>query len=205
MGERWLHEQYAGSADPWGYDQRWYEQRKYALTLAALPRPRYRYAFEPGCSIGVLTERLAERCDRLLACDLVPAAVERATERLAGRAGVRVRQWDARTPWPDTGFDLIVVSEVLYYLELEQARTFCRRLTERLAGDGQVVAVHWRRPAGPHVFDGDTADAILRDATGLAELARWCDADFVASVLGRDDRSVAALEGLVEGEPEGSR
>ena len=31
---------YAGAADPWGFGSRWYEQRKYALTLAALPGRR---------------------------------------------------------------------------------------------------------------------------------------------------------------------
>jgi hypothetical protein len=29
---------YTADADPWGFATRWYEQRKYALTLAALPR-----------------------------------------------------------------------------------------------------------------------------------------------------------------------
>ena len=41
-------------------------------------RERYASAFEPGCSIGVLTAQLAPRCDRLLACDVAAAAVESA-------------------------------------------------------------------------------------------------------------------------------
>ncbi|HKV18953.1 MAG TPA: SAM-dependent methyltransferase, partial [Mycobacterium sp.] len=41
---------YEGSADPWRLGERWYEQRKYAITMALLPHPRYRHAFEPGCS-----------------------------------------------------------------------------------------------------------------------------------------------------------
>lgn len=195
MGDRWLWQQYAGSADPWGYAERWYEQRKYALTLAALPRPRYRRVFEPGCSIGVLTEGLAERADHVLACDLVPAAVERASRRLAGRPGVTVTEWDARTPWPASDFDLVVVSEVLYYLTADEARRFCDRLGTHLADDGHVVCVHWRRPADPHVLTGDEADGILRE-TGLPVLATWRDEDFVLTVLGRDARSVAALGGL---------
>ena len=39
-------------ADPWGYESSWYEQRKYALTVAALGRRRYRSAFEPGTAPG---------------------------------------------------------------------------------------------------------------------------------------------------------
>lgn len=194
--DEWLFAQYAGSEDPWGFDDRWYEQRKRALTLAALPRPRYRSAFEPGCSIGVLTEALAERCDRVLACDLVPAAVERARHRVEDRPGVTVRVWDARTTWPATGFDLVVLSEVLYYLDTVEAYAFCSRLAHHLSADGQVIAVHWRRPAGPHVLDGEQADRLVRAIPGLAVLGRWVDEDFLLTVLGRDPRSVAELAGL---------
>jgi hypothetical protein len=51
----YFSDRYAASADPWGLAERWYESRKYALSLALLPRERYRAAFEPGCSIGVLS------------------------------------------------------------------------------------------------------------------------------------------------------
>ena len=54
---------YQHSPDPWHLADRWYEHRKYDLTLAALPQPRYHRAFEPACSVGELTSRLAERCD----------------------------------------------------------------------------------------------------------------------------------------------
>jgi Nodulation protein S (NodS) len=55
---------YSGDPDPWDFEGSPYEQRKYSLTMASLPRPRYRFAFEPGCSIGVLTSMLAGRCNR---------------------------------------------------------------------------------------------------------------------------------------------
>ena len=45
---------YELSPDPWGFESRWYEARKYAISLAVLPAERYGDAFEPGCSIGVL-------------------------------------------------------------------------------------------------------------------------------------------------------
>ena len=70
----YFRDQYAASADPWGLAERWYEARKYTVTTALLPRQRYGMAFEPGCSIGVLTALLAPRCDTLLACDAVPDA-----------------------------------------------------------------------------------------------------------------------------------
>ena len=73
---------YATTSDPWRLAERWYEQRKYAITMAMLPKPRYRSAFEPGCSVGVLTELLAARCDALLATDVAQAALDTARTRL---------------------------------------------------------------------------------------------------------------------------
>src|SRR5947207_15351971 len=80
---------YQAAADPWGFEDRWYEQRKYAISLAQLPAARYRSAFEPGCSIGVLSRMLAARCDALLSCDVAAAAVRAAARREARLAHVR--------------------------------------------------------------------------------------------------------------------
>ena len=65
------------SAYPWNLDPSEYEAEKFDEMLAVLPRARYRTAFEVGCSIGVLTQRLAERCDSLLAVDCSPTAPRR--------------------------------------------------------------------------------------------------------------------------------
>ena len=76
LPDAYFDEMYAGGDDPWQLSTRWYEQRKYAITLAMLPRRRYRHAFEPGCSIGTLTALLAQRCDRVTAVDVAEAAVQ---------------------------------------------------------------------------------------------------------------------------------
>ena len=89
---------YQAAADPWGFEGRWYERRKYAISLALLPAARYHRAFEPGCSVGVLTSMLAPRCDRLLAFDLAAAAAGAAARRAdrpagAGRAREIPQDW----------------------------------------------------------------------------------------------------------------
>ena len=68
---------YQADADPWRFASSDYERRKYAATLAALPRRAYRREFEVGCSIGVLTSQLARRCEHLLAVDVVDTAWSR--------------------------------------------------------------------------------------------------------------------------------
>ena len=110
---------YRVDPDPWAFDTSPYEAAKYAATLDALPRGRYAHAFEIGCANGALTARLAGRCDRVLAVDVAEAALARARERTAALRGVEVRRLAVPAEWPGDGpFDLVVVSEVGYYLAL---------------------------------------------------------------------------------------
>ena len=88
LGVAYFDGMYQAAADPWGFEDRWYERRKSAIALAMLPAERYRAAFEPGCSIGVLTRMLAPRCT-LLACDLAAAAVKAAVGRTSDLPQVR--------------------------------------------------------------------------------------------------------------------
>src|SRR2546423_7936977 len=91
---------YQAAPDPWGFEDRWYEQRKYAISLAQLPAARYRSAFEQGCSVGELTRMLASRCDALLSCDLAAAAVRAAAARTRDLAHAPVEQRDIAREWP---------------------------------------------------------------------------------------------------------
>ena len=107
---------YRQHPDPWSYTSSWYEQRKYAITVASLPRRRYRRAFEPGCSIGVLSELLASRTDSLISADFAATAVEHAKQRLNGYPHVDIRQLSLPTQWAEGSFDLILISEIATYL-----------------------------------------------------------------------------------------
>ena len=194
-----FRERYRDSPDPYRLADRWYEARKYAITVALLPRERYRAAFEPGCSIGVLTERLASRCDRLLACDAVPDAVASARSRTAGRAGVRVEQRVVPGEWPAGSFDLIVFSEILYYFDDADLHQMLRLGLLALRPGGHLVTAHWRHYAPDHPRGGDEVHQILGADRRLARLARYRDPDFTAEVYARADgdlRSVAEAEGI---------
>lgn len=134
---------YAGDTDPWGFDTLFYEQRKFDLTCAALPRPRYRRGVEPGCSNGALTERLAGRCTALIAFDILGEVVERARERLRPVPHVEVRQEAFPEYWPAGTGDLVVWSEVAYYLTAAGLRTAKDGLAQWLEPGGTLVAVHY--------------------------------------------------------------
>ena len=188
---------YAEADDPWGFEHRWYERRKRAVTLASLPRERFASAFEPGCSIGVLTEALAERCDRLLATDVAARPLEVARRRLAGRPGVRIERLQVPQEWPSEHFDLVVLSEIGYYLSAADLETLVRRAAASLTPDGVLVACHWRHPAGDPLR-GDDVHALLREVSGLDVLVEHVEEDFRLDVLVRAPAvSVARREGLV--------
>jgi SAM-dependent methyltransferase len=195
----YFEDMYASSPDPWGFENRWYEKRKYALTLAALSRPRYASAFEPGCSIGVLTAQLAQRCDHLLASDLIPSAVTQARQRVADLPHVEVRQWDAHLAWPDERFDLVLVSEMLFFLDSDDAERFAKEAAIHLTHDGEMLLVHWRPRVREFPLSSDQAHDIARAATGLMQQCHYEDDDFILDLLVPEGRqSVASREGLRE-------
>lgn len=198
MDNSYFHEMYRTSDDPWGFNTRWYEERKYQLTLAALPQRRYRNAFEAGCSIGVFTEMLAGRCDKLLAVDLSGRATEIAAERLAPLASrVQVQTRDFVEDWPSGQFDLIVLSEVLYYLDPTQFEAVVRQSREALTDDGDLVAVHWRRRVAEYPTSGDVVHDLL-SKTDLSRIAGYRDCDFRLDIYRTTPgRTVAELDGLV--------
>jgi len=148
---------YAANNDPWDFTSSEYEAEKYAATLAALPGGNYNNAFEIGCSIGVLTEKLAERCDNLLAVDVSEKALEQAKKRCKNLSKVRLQIMQIPNKFPNEIFDLILISEVGYYLAPGDWQTAMKKVFAHLAADGQIVLVHWR----PFVHDyPQTGDAI---------------------------------------------
>ena len=195
----YFQQMYDASPDPWDFTHRWYDRRKHDLTVASLTRARYASAFEPGCSIGSLTERLAARCDRLLAVDAVPEAVAAAAARVAGCGHVTVRP--ARMPhdWPDESFDLVVLSEIGYYFDDADLDLLLAGAVRTLEPGGDLVAVHWRRPVAEHARPGDEVHARLAALPELERVAQHREDDFLLEVFTRVPpaaRSVAQREGL---------
>lgn len=187
---------FGDEADPWRTRTRWYEARKRALTLAILPDARYASACEPGCGSGELSAALATRCDALLSTDASDAAVQRARERLAGIANVRVER--ARMPgdWPAGPFDLVVVSELGYYLAMDELRQLASAIGRSLAPAATLVACHWRRGADDMRSSLHAVHPLLGAVCGGDAIARYEDEDFLLEAWSRDSRSVARREGL---------
>lgn len=160
---------YRSERDPWGYEQRAYEQAKYARTLDAIGPGPFGRALELGCSIGVFTALLAPRCRELVAVDGAPTALAHARARLDrdGARDVRLVLGTLPEALPAGPFDLIVASELLYYWSAELLTEALPRIEAALAPGGLLVAVHWRGPLDDGPLDGDRVHALLRTATSL--------------------------------------
>ncbi len=191
----YFDDMYAGSQDPWGFTTRWYEQRKYALTTAALPMPRYARALEVGCSIGVLSARLATRCQSLLSVDVSAAALAAAAGRVPDN--VELRHLAVPGQWPDGRFDLVVLSEVGYYLSPADLGLLLDRVEGCLLPGGDLVACHWRHPVGDYPQTGDAVHRALAGRKAWHLLSRVEEEDFLLDVLSADPASVAARTGLL--------
>lgn len=131
---------YAADPDPWRFASSPYEAEKYAATLAALPQDRFANALEVGCSFGVFTSQLMQRCDRLLSLDVAESALARA--RIACPS-VRFERRRIPQAWPPGRFDLIVFSEVLYYLDAAGIAETANRALNALQPGGCILMVHY--------------------------------------------------------------
>ena len=175
---------YADEADPWRFATSDYERAKYAATLASLPRPRYRSGLEVGCSIGVLTRQLAPRCDALVAIDVVLKVLDAARAACADYPNVRFVQAAVPGAWPDGRFDLILLSEVVYYLDRTDLERLVARVEAALSPGGDVVLVHWLGKTDYPLSGDEAAEGFIAGARGFARVLKGSrTADYRLDVL----------------------
>ncbi len=175
---------YLAKDDPWDLATKWHDQRKYAVTVASLPRPRYRRCYEPGCSVGLLTRLLAPRCDEVLAVDSVESAVQQTRENVREFPHVTAERASLPAELPDATYDLIVVGDLLYYLSAEDLDATIDGLIARLEPGGDLVSVHFRDREGGN-YDGFNVHAALAGRTGLERIVHHEDEWFLLDVLRR--------------------
>ena len=157
---------YRAKDDPWDFATSPYEAGKYAATLAALPLSRYERALEAGCSIGILTEKLASRCHHLLSLDVSPAALQQARTRCAALPQVTFERRYLPGEFPAGSFDLILVSEVGYYLSMPDLLALRAKCLNQLAPGGHLLLVHWTPYVPDYPLTGDQVHATFLEARG---------------------------------------
>jgi SAM-dependent methyltransferase len=155
---------YAESDDPWHFATSAYEAQKYAATIEMLGPGLHARGLEIGCSIGVLSRMLAERCNHLTSVDINARALERAKERCADRSNVRFELADVPATFPAGPFDLVVLSEVGYYWS-DADLSLARERIAAAGSPGTLVLVHYLPKVDDYVRNGDAVhESFLRDA-----------------------------------------
>ena len=168
VSKEFFEEKYRASRDPWSFSSSSYELNRYDEIMQLLGNRSFNHGFEPGCSIGVLTERLAGRCRHLFAMDISPSAVALARERCAAHPGVTIAEGALPNDMPQGNFDLIVFSEIGYYFERNVLAVIRDLLTNRLARQGVLIGVHWLGVSTDHLLSGDE----VQDVLGCTNLLR---------------------------------
>jgi SAM-dependent methyltransferase len=152
---------YQENADPWDFSWSAYELGRYDAIISAISHRRYRRAFEPGCSIGVLTERLAAHCDSVYAIDFSPTASAQAQERCAHLPQIEVRCAALPDGVPAKDFDLLILSEIGYYFTAQVWQRISYALVDSIPQGATVLAAHWLGHSLDHCLTGDEVHEVL--------------------------------------------
>ena len=176
---------YRAEPDPWGYTTSVYEQEKYDATLTACGPGPFDRALELGSSIGVFSAALAPRCRTLTTIDGAPTAVAAARARLATQRQVEVILGSIPEAIPARPYDLVVASEILYYLPAAALDGTLEAVRRDLVCGGRLVAVHWRPEGRERPFSAQEVHLRLRDEPWLSLSSSQPTADYLLDVFQR--------------------
>jgi SAM-dependent methyltransferase len=188
---------YAADPDPFHVRSSFYEQRKIGLILNCLTKPTYAAAWDPACGVGELAARVADRAERVLASDASAQAVHLTRRRCSSTKNVEVMQLPLpqRPPSDADIFDLIVVSEFVYYLSEPVRQSTLDVLHAASAEGGELVAVHWRHhPQDAYISGEQVQEEVVSglEPLGWRHVVQHDDQDFIIDVLERPGHPVIA-------------
>ena len=177
--------------DPWGYTTRFKEIAKFRATIQALPKVQFKNAFEIACAIGVLTEKLAPKCDRLLSVDCSELGLAEARKRCSHLPQVRFEQMQIPQQFPNEKFDLILFSEVGFFFTMPDLLETKQKIIDALLPGGYLLMVHFRSKAGDYfIQDGETVHNtfVENSASSLKHLGDPRKKFFMLDLLGYHKR-----------------
>ncbi|WP_215750403.1 MULTISPECIES: class I SAM-dependent methyltransferase [unclassified Gluconobacter] len=137
---------FQSNPDPWDFENSPYEHKKLARVLDCLPASPISFAVELGCAIGVSTLALSKHCKRILAVDASENALAIAKQRLGKQEDVCFLKAFLPTGYPiaeASGCDLLLISEVLYFLTASDIQRLAAMATKSLTPEGHILIVNW--------------------------------------------------------------
>lgn len=162
IGPEGFEAMFQRDVDPWNYEASPFEAFKRRVLLRACGDRVYGRTLELACANGETTLALAPRSLRLLAVDSSPTVIAEAERRTEALERVETRRAVLPRDMPKGRFDLVVVSELLYYLAARDSRSLLESLAA--ATRGRIVIVHHLK---------DFADAAQKPARAQSEARRF--------------------------------
>lgn len=193
----YFNQLYEQNDDPWSYADRWYEHRKRAICLSLLLYDQYEKVLELGCSNGIFSQELAERCQNLLCIDANERAVYLAQQRLSSATHVKVLQKQLPDNFPEDHYDLIVISEIGYYLTRNELLKLIDLCQKNLTDNGMILLCHWRYPIEGFELNGEKVHSLFKQEMKLGHYLSLSDKDFLIDVWTKHNNSLADQEGLI--------
>jgi SAM-dependent methyltransferase len=106
-----------------------------------------------------------------------------ARARTAVQPQVDVRVGAIPEDLPDAQFDLVIASEVLYYLDGDALDAVLGHVCAHLTPCGRIVAVHWRTPGPERPLSADAVHARLHREPALRPLGTIRHRSYLLDVL----------------------
>jgi cyclopropane fatty-acyl-phospholipid synthase-like methyltransferase len=167
---QFFEQKYLETDDPWEFQGSTYEQARYEAILKALGSRRFAHAFEAGCSIGVLTEKLASRCERLTALDFSGAATEKARARCMHLPQVEIICAPVESQPSFAAFDLVLFSEIGYYFTRPALNALIGRIVDETHAGTLLLASHWLGTSPDHRLNGKEVQSAFEPSPWLTRL-----------------------------------
>ena len=192
-------ELYRESPDPWKLSTDPNEVRRVERAMSLLSSSRYDSALELGCGGGHMTGLVAQRASRVVGVDCVDAALRVAGDRCASLLHVRFEKHWLPDSLPKGTFDLVVLSEIAYYMHEEVLRRFLQLVSDRLRVGGELLLAHASAFYSGQAMGGEQVSAVadsLLPELGLLRQHASTQGDVSFRVF---RRGTAGVEEWVEG------
>lgn len=160
---------FARNPDPWEFASSSYEAAKFDRTISILAGRSYQRALEVGCANGVLTNRFSAICRSLLSVDVSKTALKYAQLRNHGAPNVTFEAMTFPKTTPNGHFDLIVLSEVVYYWSAADIKLAGSWINDHATKCCDLLLVHWIGETN-YPQTGDNAVNLLRAASPTVEV-----------------------------------
>lgn len=133
---------FAADPDPWKTWSSSFEQMKRRNLRHMVGTGRHGRVLEVAAGNGSNTSMLASRALRLTATEGTASGAELTARAVSGVPRTTVLQLDLAMPFPGPRYDLIVISEVLYYLDARTLSVLANNVANTLQPGGALVLAH---------------------------------------------------------------